>query len=52
MIEILFSRIYVVSTCFYLARQYFLKYKIVIINVDNNDLDRIVYDEENFLDLI
>ncbi|BDU83482.1 hypothetical protein [Clostridium perfringens] len=51
-IGILFSRLSIASTCFDLARQYFLKDKIIIINIDDNDLHRIVYDEENFLDVI
>lgn len=51
-IGILFSRLSITSTCFDLARQYFLKDGIIIINIDDNDLHRIVYDEENFLDVI
>lgn len=51
-VGIIFSRLSATKPCFDLARQYFLKDKIIIINIDDNDMYRIVYDEENFLDVI
>ena len=51
-VGILFSRMAITSTCSDLARQYFLSDQIVIINICDDDLYRIIYKEENLLDLL
>lgn len=51
-VGIIFSRNPITSTCIDLARQFFLRDNIVIINVNDSDLERIIYDNENFLDVL
>ena len=51
-VGILFSRMPITKTCEDLARQYFLVDQIVIINISDTDMNRIIYEEANLLDLL
>ncbi len=51
-VGILFSRKKAAITCTNLAREYFLKNNIIIINIHDDDLDRIINRRENFLDVL
>lgn len=51
-VGILFSRKKAAKTCKDLARQYFLKDNIIIINIFNYDLNRIIIKNANFLDVL
>lgn len=51
-VGILFSRKQAAKTCKDLARQYFLKDNIIIINIYDDDLDRIINKRENFLNVL